>query len=112
MLGFQPAEAWNAGEINPRTGRSRPSMLWKMQSGLDDKQPLEQHIASLLLYLKPKAEALRELWVDYDLTLQCVGYYPPSGHGAHFDREQIRQLAQLGIALDLDFYYQEDFDEH
>ena len=86
-------------------------MFWEVKSGLDDTHPLEQHVQSLLLWLRPRAEALRKLWVDYDLTLQCVGYYRPSGHGAHFDREQIRQLAQLGIALDLDFYYQDDHDD-
>ena len=106
-LGLEPSEAWNVGDEGPR-GRVRPSMSWRLSSGLDDREPLDRHIQSLLLILGRKAEALRKLWVDYDLTLQCVGYFPPSGHGAHFNREQIRQAAQLGLAIDLDFYYVDD----
>ncbi len=63
------------------------------------------------LFLSPhtKAEALRKLWVEFDLTLQCVGHFPPSGHGMHFSREQILQAAQLGLASDLDLYNQDDY---
>ena len=106
-LGLHPSEAWNVGDEGPK-GRARLFMSWRLSSGLDDTEPLDRHIQNLLLLLGRRAEALRTLWVDYDLTLQCVGYSPPSGHGAHFDREQIRQAAQLGLAIDLDFYYVDD----
>jgi hypothetical protein len=110
ILGLSPSEAWNVGDINPRNGKPRKFMSWLLNSGLDDKQQLDMHIEQLLLALRPIAEALRQLWVEYDLTLQCVGYFPPSGHGMHFDREQIRHAAQLGLALDLDFYYVDDYE--
>lgn len=87
-------------------------MTWRLSSALDDTQTLNMHIQTLFLYLRPKVDALRLLWVDYDLTLQCVGYFPPNGHGLHFDREQIRQAAQLGLAFDLDFYYVDDYGHH
>jgi hypothetical protein len=93
MLGLEPSEAWNIGDINPRNDQPRRFMSWRLSSGLDDTKPLKQHIKNLFLYLASKADAIRALWVDYDLTLVCVGYYPPSGHGMHFDREQIRQAA-------------------
>lgn len=85
-------------------------MSWRLCSGLDDMRPLDEHIKHLflLLKMKNKAEKLRQLWVEYDLTLQCVGYFAPSGHGVHFSRETIRQAAQLGLAFDLDFYYMDD----
>ena len=104
VLGLQPSEAWNVGETNGRTGRPRRQMRWMLYSGLDDTHPLNQHIELLFLRLKTKADALRLLWIDYDLTLVCVGHFPQTGHGQHFDREQIRQAAQLGLAFDLDFY--------
>jgi hypothetical protein len=109
ILGLQPSEAWNLGDMNERNGKPRKFMSWRRGSGLDDTEPLREHIEALLLHLHSRSDAVRNLWVDYDLQLQCVGYYPPSGHGAHFDREQIRQAAQLGLALDLDFYYLDDF---
>ena len=109
LLGVRPSEAWNVGDVNPRNGKPRTFMSWRMSSGLDDTRLLAEHISNILLWLHPRAEALRQLWVDYDLTLQCVGYFPPSGHGLHFDREQVRQAAQLGLAFDLDFYYLDDY---
>ena len=108
-LGVKPTEAWNVGDTNDKNGLPRKIMAWRFRSGLDDTHPLEQHIESLLLWFGTKAEAARGLWVDYDLTLQCVGYYPASrGSGMHFNREIIRQAAQLGLAIDCDHYFVED----
>jgi hypothetical protein len=69
-------------------------MRWRLDSGLADTEPLERHVESLLLLLPVHALALRELAIDYDLTIQCVGYYPSSGHGAHLSRNLIRSAAQ------------------
>ena len=111
-LGLRPDDAWNVGDINPRNGKARTFMSWCLNSGLDDTQPLNMHIENLFLYLHTKADCLRTLWVDYDLTLVCTGHFPQCGHGMHFDREKIRKAAQLGLAFDLDFYYvDEDTDE-
>ena len=112
IIGLRPSEAWNVGDKNPQNGKICKFMSWRLRSGLDDTQPLEQHIHNLLFRLHLKADPLRRLWLDYDLTLQCVGYFPPSGHGMHFNREQIRQAAQLGLAFDLDFYYVDDYEHH
>lgn len=110
-LGLKPSDAWNAGDINPRSGQPRKFMLWKLYSGLDDSRSLDDHISSLFLVVRRKAMELRELWVDHDLTLQCVGYYPPTGgSGMHFDREVVRQAAQLGLAIDCDHYFVDDHD--
>jgi Domain of unknown function (DUF4279) len=112
ILKIKPSKAWNEGDINPRNGMPYKFMRWHLSSGLDDTQPLEMHIQSLFALLQPKADALRQLWVEYNLTLQCVGHFPPSGHGMYFDREQIRQAAQLGLCFDLDFYYVDDYGHH
>lgn len=109
-LGIRPTEAWNVGDENPRNGKPRTFMSWHLSSGLDDRMPLSQHVEELFLILHTKVEGLRKLWVDHDLQLQCVGYFPATGHGAHFDREQIRQAAQLGLSFDMDFYYVDDFE--
>ena len=51
---------------------------------------------------------IKQLSDEYELTIQCVGYYPGSNHGAHFNRESLKVLGKLGIALDLDFYFVDD----
>ena len=108
ILGLKPSEAWNVGDESPRNGKLRSFMSWRLSSDLDDTKPLDMHIEHLLLYLQTKADAIRNLWIEYDLTIQCVGYFPASGHGVHFNREQIRQAAQLGFSFDLEFYYVDD----
>jgi len=110
IIGLQPSQAWNAGDRSEQTGRVQKAMHWRLNSGFDDTVPLERHIDSLLLFLLPREEQLRKLWLDYDLVIQCVGHYLPSGHGVHLNREVVRQAARLGLAFDLDFYYQDDHD--
>ena len=101
-LGVKPNEAWNVGELSPR-GITRQQMSWHLYSGLSDSEPLVQHIDALVLFLSTRAGTLRELWQEYTLTLQCVGRYS-SAHGLHLDRERVRRLANLGVAIDLDLY--------
>ena len=108
-LGLHPSEAWNVGDINIRNGNPHKHMRWALRSGLDDTHPMEEHLRSLLLYFNGKAELVKALWLEYDITLQCVGYYPPShGPGVHFDREVVRQAAQLGMSIDCDLYFVDD----
>lgn len=105
ILGLSPSEAWNVGELSPRN-MPRKFMMWRLDSGLDDRQPLAMHLEELFHLLSSRGtEALRQLWVEYDLIVQCVGYFPRECHGMSFNREQIRTAAQLGLAFDFDFYY-------
>ncbi len=107
---MKPTEAWNVDDVNPRNGRMRKFMAWEFRSGLDDTHDLNEHIRALLLWFNTKADYIRRLWVDYSITLQCVGYFPAScGSGAHFDREVVRQAAILGMEIDLDHYFLEDY---
>jgi hypothetical protein len=110
ILGIKPTEAWNAGEISPRTGRPYRGMHWAWSDNtIDDTHPMREHIDSILLWFGTVSDRLRQLWVDYDLVIQCVGHYPQScGPGIHFDREVIRRAAQLGLAIDCDFYFEDD----
>jgi hypothetical protein len=108
-LGLKPSDAWNIGDINPRNGTPRRDTHWALSSSLDDTHSIEEHIRSLVLFFRPKSEALRSLWVDYDITLQCVGHYPRNHNpGIHFDRELVRQAAQLGMCIDCDMYWLDD----
>ena len=106
-LGWEPTKAWSVGDKKPRGGVQQ-WMLWELESGHDDTQPLDRHVESLLLTLEMKAETIRQLSMDYELTIQCVGYYPASGHGINLSREVIRRASQLSLAFDFDFYYVSD----
>jgi Domain of unknown function (DUF4279) len=105
ILGLEPSLAWNAGERSEHTGRIQKRMLWQKKSALDDKEELSKHIESLLFILGRKHKEVQDLFFrGYDPYIQCVGYYPESGHGTHLSREIIRQAGQLHLGIDLDFY--------
>ncbi len=107
-IGVAPTEAYSEGDLNPHTGKLWGYMLWRLNSGLVDREPLENHINAILLWLNRFPGAIRRLADEYELTLQCVGWYPGPGFGAHFNREQTRVLGHLGIAIDLDCYFLDD----
>lgn len=44
----------------------------------------------------------------FDICIQCVGYFPPSGHGIHLDKSMILRASNYGASFDLDFYYVSD----
>lgn len=110
IVGINPTEAWNVADINPRNGKPRTFMSWRLSSGVDDTVALDLHLEVLFQRIRTKSDAFRKLWADFDLTLQCVGYFPATGHGANFNREQIRQAGHFGLSLDLDFYYVHDYE--
>jgi len=105
LLGLEPSQSWNVGDTIEGTGRLRNVMRWQLDSGLDDRHPISAHIEALLVLLIPRESQLGRLALENDLVIQCVGHYPPAGHGVHLSREVVRQAARISAAFDLDFYY-------
>jgi len=104
-LALEPTNEVNEGDINPRTKKPNKYMVWRYESGLDDRSPLNEHIQKLLSELEPHKENLVELSENYDLYLQCVGYFHPFGHGIHLDSKIIEKASTLKLSVDMDFYY-------
>ncbi|MGH8613724.1 MAG: DUF4279 domain-containing protein [Gammaproteobacteria bacterium] len=107
-LGIEPTNAWNEGDINPRNNKPRKFTSWQLESGLDDTHPIKDHLETLFAKLEPLQQKLHSLSESYEIYVECVGYFPPSGHGIHLDKEVIRKAASIGAAFDLDFYYISD----
>ncbi len=76
---------------------------------MDDTHPIDEHIEKLLSVLTPLKKELASLSKSYELTLQCVGYFHPSGHGIHFPKSTVEQIANLALCIDADFYYVSDY---
>ncbi len=106
-LGMEPTNSWSEGDIGPNK-RPRKETSWQLESGLDDTNPVEDHLNKLFKALEPIQEQIFALSQSYEIYIQCVGYFPPSGHGIHLDKEMITKAARLGAAFDLDFYYVSD----
>jgi len=109
ILKIDPTNQWSEGEINPRNNKPRKFMCWNLTSGLDDTHAIEEHIGKLLEIIEPLKEELATLNKNYKVFIQCVGYFPPSGHGLHIDHKLIEKLYRLSLALDYDFYFVDDY---
>lgn len=107
-LGISSTNEWSEGDISPRNGRPYKFMSWKLESGLDDTNPLNEHIEKLFSKLQPLEKELNVLSANYELCIQCVGYFHPSSHGIHLDKLVIQKASKLGVSVDMDFYYISD----
>jgi hypothetical protein len=109
ILKIEPTNQWSQGELNPRNNLPRKFMSWNLESGLNDTHPIEEHIEKLLEILAPLENELAKLSKDYEVYIQCVGYFPASGHGLNVSRSLIEKLHRLSLSLDYDFYFVEDY---
>ena len=85
-------------------------MFWALESGLDDREPIENHISKLLDVLEAKSNELVKLKDKYEILIQCVGYFPTSEHGFHLPASTLSILANLKLAIDYDFYFVSDYE--
>jgi hypothetical protein len=102
-LRLEPSRAWSAGDPRPGGG-VYPATKWFLESGLDRTRPLEEHVSALLPILESKAEAIRAMSPQYEIILQCVGYFENPSPGFHLDAPTIQRIAALGLAIDFDLY--------
>ncbi|NYZ69659.1 DUF4279 domain-containing protein [Endozoicomonas sp. SM1973] len=75
VLGREPSEAWSEGDPRPRKGNYQ-FMCWRLNSGYDDREPLETHIEELLYMCNAMGDKIRSLSPDYKVYITCVGYLP------------------------------------
>lgn len=108
VIGREPSSAHSEGETNPCTGKPFRTMTWRFDSGYDDTVPLAQHIGAIIDWLGGSPEAIKRLSESYRITLQCVGYFPKHQLGLHLSRDHVRLLGQMGVEVDMDFYYIDD----
>lgn len=107
-LGIGPTNSWSEGDVNPRNNIPRKFMSWQLESGLDDTSPIGEHIEALLEILEAKSDQMQKLANSYMCSIQCVGYFPASGHGLNLELSTLKRLVNLNLNIDYDFYYVSD----
>jgi hypothetical protein len=105
ILNLDPSDAWNIGDKKKRSPGTYAATRWRYDSGLNDTEELEKHVEVLLMLLETKREVLLKLYPEWTVCIQCVGYYPFSGHGFHLSHENMSIASHLGISFDFDFYF-------
>jgi hypothetical protein len=105
VLGLQPTRTWRKGDMNPETGLERNHTRWSLESRLQESEPLEFHVDDVLQQLDGVAGSIRDLAAKYNGTLQLVAYVYTQYPGLCMAPEQVKDLANLGLSFDFDFYY-------
>lgn len=103
-LRLSPSETSERGSLNERTRRENTFSRWSLHSRLERSARLEDHIRDVLVQAENSLEAIQSLESANPL-MQAVGYFRDYYPGFHLDRETITKLAQLGLELDCDFYF-------
>jgi len=106
-LDTQPTSYRLKGELqskrNPKS-KIREENLWLLKSELDEEILLEHHVERLLLFLKGKVDAIKELQQECSIDIMC-GYSSKSGQGGFtLDHKLLEELAKFNVDLSVNLY--------
>lgn len=103
--GCHPSDAWNAGDINPKTRRERRASRWSLRSRLGIEQDTEAHLRDVLDQLDSNPQAFLLLSQEFNGCIQLVEYIHTVAKGHHFDAQMLRRISNYELAVDIDSYY-------
>ncbi len=111
-LDLTPDRCWCLGEPYERNGKvfTRRSSVWALDSGLDDTQPLNDHIETLLKRLEPHRNAVLGTGTRFRTQIVCVAYCFESFNWELSFHAQ-RLATALGISFVIDSYSLGDYHE-
>lgn len=106
ILNLQPSDYHLKGDvISEKNKRYRKRSSWEFQSTLPRSEPFQDsHLENLLSVLKDRKEAIAQLNNDYEVGINCVGYYTNVNPGFHMSADLIKSYAELGLSIDFDLY--------
>lgn len=109
LKGITYSCTWRKGEVRRKTKRG--DVLWK-DSGFEiEPYPktsgeVEDKIKTILELLKDRKQQVKELSKIADHVELSIGYfgYKDEMWGIHLDPDIVRELAELGVSIDIDLY--------
>lgn len=103
-LGLLPSNAWQKGEPG-KYGQKMNNSGWEFRSPLPkDEVFLDAHISALINVLESKKGEIGALQRQYEVGINCVGYYKIANPGFHLDSTLIKKCADLNLSIDFDLY--------
>jgi hypothetical protein len=111
-LGIQPTECWRKGEAISDSSHVRKFNCWKLESRLSRTADFEDHIADVLRQLDVNKDGVKQIVKEHGWgCMQLVGYFNSHYPGLCLDAELVQRIAEYGLSVDCDFYYQYDEDD-
>lgn len=109
LQGIEPTSTWMKGGVRRQT--SHGNVIWE-NSGFEIEPfpktsgEVEDKIQAIVDILEPHTHQLAELATKADHIELSIAYfgYTAQMWGIHLEPEVVRQLAELGVAIDIDLY--------
>ena len=100
---------WSKGDRRPSKSGTYPYSRWSLLSGVERGRPIEEHLQALWRRLLVYREKVIHLPEEMKGSVPCVGHFD-----THLDTIEIASghfatAAYYGLALDCDFYFDDDF---
>jgi len=111
-LGIQPSEIRIKGETR-LVGKIKHPMLnkmnaWIIESDLPKSAEPDKHIENILNKIRPHKNKFIELAKKYDADLSFGIFWDYCNPGITFDKEILKEFAELNIEVGFDMYYLPD----
>jgi len=103
LVGVHCDKSWKIGEFRAKTTIKEKDNGWVINSGLEKKDSLEDHIEALLKKIAPLSDKIQYLSEDNYIEVSCA-IYASEAPPLHFEKNVIHQINKLGACLDIDFY--------
>jgi hypothetical protein len=105
VMGVEPTEAWEKGDLNERTRYERKFSRWSLFSRLPRSASMESHVLDVVEQLKPLSNAVLQLTSQFEAGIPVVGFFHEDYPGMHFEPKLLSDVGALSLSLDFDFYY-------
>jgi hypothetical protein len=107
-LGLSPDRVETKGakkNVGPGLDTAIEQNGWILESQVDGKEPLEDHIQRMLDRTKDQAPIFKSLSEKNVVQLSIVAYYDYPNFGLEVNNKQLERLAKMGVVVDFDLYY-------
>jgi len=106
-VGTSCDKSWRIGDRRQRTIIIEKEHGWVLGSGVAEKEPLDQHLKSLMNKVTRYKHNIRNIAKDDRVEVSCVLYaeYPPA---LNFASAMINDISEMGAGLDIDLYIREE----
>lgn len=105
IIGLTPTQTWKKGDQILKTIMKYKANGWRLSSPCDPfSSTVEEQVNALLDIIIPHAPVFSKLPRGTYIELSCFMYTYKERPLVGFTAEQVKKLAQIGAAIDLDIY--------
>jgi hypothetical protein len=105
LLGREPSRLHRKGDKIAADGSSvEPTGAWILDSGLNEKAEVEEHVEALLAMVSNDSDEWASLTSRFSASVQCSAFLGRYNEGFEISPRLARSLADRGLVIAFDIY--------